>query len=141
MVHCFRPTGRMRYGINQKTLAKWKKRTSVAGLLTEPKEPHSTVLSLEEEAIIVALRKRTLLPLDDCLYEPTLPHLTRSFLHRYLQRHDISRLPDVVGDKPAKKKFKSYTTARVSSRRPPPFVPLPQTFLCPKSIDICDQFY
>jgi hypothetical protein len=29
-------------------------------------------------------------------------------LHRCLQRHGISRLPDVEGDKPAKKKFKSY---------------------------------
>jgi transposase InsO family protein len=29
-------------------------------------------------------------------------------LHRCLQRHGISRLPDVEGDKPAKKKFKTY---------------------------------
>ena len=46
-----------RYGINQKTVAKWKKRTSAADLPTGPKEPHSTVLSPEEEAIIVAFRK------------------------------------------------------------------------------------
>ncbi|MBN9066611.1 MAG: IS481 family transposase, partial [Rhizobiales bacterium] len=48
--------------------------------------------------------------LDDCLYalHPTIPHLTRSSLHRCLQRHGISRLPDVEGDRPAKKKFKSY---------------------------------
>ena len=57
-----------RYGINQKTVAKWKKRISVADLPTGPKEPKSTVLSSEEEAIIVAFRKHTLLPLDDCLY-------------------------------------------------------------------------
>ncbi|RWF38107.1 MAG: IS481 family transposase, partial [Mesorhizobium sp.] len=58
----------------------------------------------------VAFRRYTLLPLDDCLYalQPTIPHLTRSSLHRCLQRHGISRLPDVEGDKPAKKKFKSY---------------------------------
>ena len=99
-----------RYGINQKTVAKWKKRTSVADLPTGPKEPKSTVLSVEEEAIIVAFRRHTLLPLDDCLYalQPTIPHLTRSSLHRCLQRHGISRLPDVEGDKPAKKKFKTY---------------------------------
>lgn len=36
------------------------------------------------------------------------PHLTRCSLHRCLQRHGISRLPDVEGDKPAKKRFKSY---------------------------------
>jgi transposase InsO family protein len=99
-----------RYGINPKTVAKWKKRTSVADLATGPKEPHSTVLSLEEEAVIVAFRRHTLLPLDDCLYalQPTIPHLTRSSLHRCLQRHDISRLPEVEGDKEPKKKFKSY---------------------------------
>lgn len=99
-----------RYGINQKTVAKWKKRTSLADLPTGPKDPHSTVLSLEEETVVVAFRRHTLLPLDDCLYalQPTIPHLTRSSLHRCLQRHGISRLPDVEGDKEPKKKFRSY---------------------------------
>ncbi len=80
-----------RYGINQKTVAKWKHRTSVAGLPTGPRDPRSTVLWIEEEAVIVAFRRHTLLPLDDCLYvlQPTLPHLTRSSLHRCLQRHGI----------------------------------------------------
>jgi putative transposase len=61
---------------------------------TGPKEARSTTPSIEEEAIIVAFRKHTLLPLDDCLYslQATIPHLTRS-LHRCLQRHTISRLP------------------------------------------------
>ena len=40
----------------------------MADLLTSPKEPKSTSLSLEDEAIIVAFRQHTLLPLDDCLY-------------------------------------------------------------------------
>jgi transposase InsO family protein len=97
------------YGINPKTVAKWKKRGSVADLATGPKEPKSTVLSIEEEAVVVAFRRHTLLPLDDCLYalQATIPHLTRSSLHRCLHRHGISRLPEVEGDKPAKKKFKS----------------------------------
>jgi transposase InsO family protein len=66
--------------------------------------------SRPRQAIVVAFRKPTLLPLDDCLYalQPTIPHLTRSSLHRCLQRHGISRLPEVTGDKPAKEKFKSY---------------------------------
>jgi transposase InsO family protein len=99
-----------RYGVNQKTVAKWKKRSSVAELPTGPREAHSTVLSLEEEAVIVAFRRHTLLPLDDCLYalQPTIPQLKRSSLHRCLQRHGIGRLPDVEGDKPAKQKFKAY---------------------------------
>jgi transposase-like protein len=98
------------HGINQKTVAKWKKRSSVADLPTGPKEPKSTVLSTEDEAIIVAFRRHTLLPLDDCLYalQATLPHLTRSSLHRCLQRHGISRLPEVEGDSPNKRKFKTY---------------------------------
>ena len=100
-----------RYGINQKTVSKWKKRASVADLRTGPREPRSTVLSAEEEAIIIAFRRHTLLPLDDCLYalQPTIPHLTRSSLHRCLQRHGIGRLPDIEGEKPAKKKFKTYS--------------------------------
>jgi transposase InsO family protein len=99
-----------RYGINQKTVAKWKKRASVADVPTGPKDPKSTVLTIEEEAIVVAFRRHTLLPLDDCLYalQATIPHLSRSSLHRCLQRHGISRLPDVQGDRPDKKKFKSY---------------------------------
>lgn len=99
-----------RYGINQKTVAKWRARTSVADLPAGAREARSTVLSVEEEAVIVAFRRHTLLPLDDCLYalQPTIPHLTRSSLHRCLHRHGISRLPDVQGDKPAKRKFKSY---------------------------------
>ena len=98
------------YGINQKTVAKWKRRTSVQDLPTGPKDPKSTGLTIEEEAMIVAFRRHTLLPLDDCLYslQATIPHLTRSSLHRCLQRHGISRLPEVTGDKPGKKKFKSY---------------------------------
>ena len=81
-----------------------------ADLPTVPKEAQSTVLSLEDEAIVAAFRRHTLLPLDDCLYalQPTFPHLTRSSLHRCLQCHGISRLPDVQGDKAPKKKFKSY---------------------------------
>src|SRR5471030_3140891 len=77
---------------------------------TGPREPKSTVLTVEDEAIIVAFRRHTLLPLDDCLYslQATIPHLTRSSLHRCLQRHGISRLPEVEGDKPDKRKFKAY---------------------------------
>ena len=96
-------------GINVKTVAKWRKRDSVQDAAMGPKAAHSTVLSIQEEAVIVAFRRHTLLPLDDCLYalQPSIPHLTRSSLHRCLQRHGISRLPEVEGDKP-KKKFKRY---------------------------------
>jgi transposase InsO family protein len=98
------------YGINPKTVAKWKKREHVQDAAMGPKETHSTVLSAEEEAVIVAFRKHTLLPLDDCLYalQETIPHLTRSSLHRCLQRHGISRLPEVTDRPPKKSKFEKY---------------------------------
>ena len=97
-------------GINPKTVAKWRKRATVEDMKTGPTEPRSTVLTEAEEAAIVAFRRHTLLPLDDCLYapQPSIPHLTRSALHRCLQRHGISRLLDVESDKPKRQKFKRY---------------------------------
>jgi len=91
-------------------VAKWRKRCSLADLPTGPKTPRSTVLTAEQEAIIVAFRKHTLLPLDDCLYalQATIPRLTRSSLHRCLERHGISRLPELEGDKPKRQKFERY---------------------------------
>jgi len=46
-----------RFGINPKTVDKWRKRNSVEDLRTGPKNPRSTVLSVEEEAMIVAYRR------------------------------------------------------------------------------------
>ena len=99
-----------RFGVSPTTVQKWRKRATAADAAMGPKEPRSTVLTPEQEAMVVAFRRHTLLPLDDCLYalQPSIPPLTRSTLHRCLERHGISRLPSVEGDKPAKKKFKSY---------------------------------
>ena len=98
------------HGLNPKTVAKWRKRAFVHDAPMGPKIVRSTVLTAEEEAMVVAFRKHTLLPLDDCLYalQATIPRLTRSSLHRCLQRHGISRLPEIAGDKPAKQPFKRY---------------------------------
>jgi transposase InsO family protein len=99
-----------RYGVNPKTVLKWKKRSSVEDFPMGPKVRRSTTLSLTEEAVAVAFRKHTLLPLDDCLYalQATIPHLTRSALHRCFQRQGISRLPHLDAPGPARKKFKAY---------------------------------
>jgi transposase InsO family protein len=99
-----------RHGLNQKTVAKWRRRSFVHDVPMGPKSPRSTVLASEEEAAAVAFRKHTLLPLDDCVYalQATIPHLTRSSLHRCFQRHGISRLPEIAGDKPTKQPFKRY---------------------------------
>ena len=97
-------------GINPKTVAKWRKRATVEDLKTEPREPRLAVLTDAEEAMMVAFRRHKLMPLDNCLYalQPSIPHLTRSALHRCLQRNGISRLPDVEGDKPKRQRFKRY---------------------------------
>ena len=99
-----------RHGLNRKTVAKWRKRSFLHDAPMGPKAPRSTVLTPEEEAMAVAFRRHTLLPLDDCLYalQASIPHLTRSALHRCFQRHGISRLPEIDGEKTSKKAFKPY---------------------------------
>src|SRR5690349_6885087 len=94
----------IRYGLNPKTVAKSRQRTFTFDARMGPSWPRSLVLTEAEEAIVVEFRRRTLLPLDDvlgCLRE-TIPKLSRSALHRCLQRHGISRLPR-EGEKASKR--------------------------------------
>ena len=55
-------------GITPKSVAKWRKRATVEDMKTGPTAPESAVLTEAEEVTVVALRRHTLLPLDDCLY-------------------------------------------------------------------------
>lgn len=55
------------FEVNPKTVFKWRKRQSVENRRTGPKEPRSSVLGENEEAMGVAFRRHILLPLDDCL--------------------------------------------------------------------------
>jgi transposase-like protein len=98
-----------RYGVNPKTIQKWRKREFVHDAPMGPKVVRSISLSQLEEAAVVAFRIFTQLPLDDCLYSlrESIPQLTRSSLHRCLQRHGVSKLPQEKAVK-EKKKFKSY---------------------------------
>jgi len=84
-----------KYHLNPKTVRKWRGRTGTADAPMGPRQPRSSVLTEAEEAIVVELRRRTLLPLDDVLgrLRETIPALSRSALHRCLVRHGISRLP------------------------------------------------
>ncbi|GFD66721.1 hypothetical protein ksw1_26980 [Staphylococcus aureus] len=97
------------YGLNPKTVRKWRGRTTTVDEPMGPTAPKSTVLTPAEEVIVVAFRQKTLLPLDDVLgcLRQTIPNLSRSALHRCLQRHGISRLP---GEETAekRKRFKTY---------------------------------
>lgn len=97
-----------RFGINDKTVRKWRLRQTVEDEPMGPKQQRSSVLSSIEEAAIVALRVQARLPLDDVFValKDVIPHLTRSSLHRCLQRHGISRLPKIDREKP--KRFKAY---------------------------------
>jgi len=100
-----------RYNINQNTVLKWKNRKHVTDLRPGP-PARSKALTRQEEAAVVAFRKHTLLPLDDCLYtlRKILPKLTRSCLYRCFKRHGINRLPhlDKKPLKKEKKHFKKY---------------------------------
>jgi hypothetical protein len=49
------------------TVSKWKKRSFVQDAPMGPKQPRSTVLTPEEEALIMAFHQHTRLPLDDGL--------------------------------------------------------------------------
>jgi hypothetical protein len=81
-----------------------------AGLLQILRPFPSALLGEGDEAAIVAFRRHTLLPLDHCLdaLQSAIPHLTRSALYRCLQRHGISRLPEVEDDNPPRQKFKRH---------------------------------
>lgn len=101
-----------RFGINPKTVIKWRKRDYCNDNSMGPKIVKSTVLSEAEEEAIVAFRKITGLPLDDVLYslQEAIPHLSRSSLHRCLKRHGCSLLPKLIKNPSdtKKKKFKEY---------------------------------
>src|SRR3712207_2214816 len=77
-----------RYGLNPKTIAKWRRRATTADPYMGPSRPRSAMLTDAEEAIVVAFRRHTLLPLDDVVGYlcEGIPKLARSALHRCLQR-------------------------------------------------------
>lgn len=104
-----------RHGISPTTVQKWRKRETAADAAMGPKDTRSTTLTPEQEAMVVTFRRHAVLPLDDGLYalQPSIPALTRSSLHRCLQRHGISRLPQAEGDKPDRKRFKAHPTGYV----------------------------
>lgn len=85
-----------RFGVSQTTIYKWIKRESNQDLKMGTKTPN-TVLNKFEEQIVCSVRKNLLLSLDD-LYvtlKDQIPKLSRSNLHRCLQRHGLSNLKDI----------------------------------------------
>lgn len=80
-----------------------------------PAWPRSATLTEAEETIVVGVRRRTLLPLDDVLgcWRETIPRLTRSALHRCLVRHGISRLPQAEDQACKRRRFAETTIGYV----------------------------
>lgn len=64
--------------LNPKTISKWKKRDFARDAAIGAKATCPTTHSPAEEAMIAALRKPALLPLDDGPYalQATIPHLS-----------------------------------------------------------------
>jgi hypothetical protein len=83
-----------RYGVNRKTIAKWKAREFTSDERMGPKTRRSSLLSYKDEAIILAYRWRTRLPLDDAYsrLRRQIPKLSRSGLYRCLKRHGLGRI-------------------------------------------------
>ena len=86
------------YHLDRKTVRKWKERGATAQVADLPcggLRRQRCALTVEEEEIILAFRKKFSLALDDCLValKGCIPRLTRSNLHRCLVRAGVSRLP------------------------------------------------
>ncbi|HEX7856140.1 MAG TPA: TetR family transcriptional regulator [Sphingobium sp.] len=84
-----------RHGLNPKTVAKWRGRTDGADRKPGPARTAPRALSARDEAVILGFRRYLPLSLDDSMafLAPRLPGLSRSALHRLLQRHGLSRPP------------------------------------------------
>ena len=98
-----------KFSINRKTVMKWKKADSVEDKRSGPKKPKS-VLSSQEQSILCEFRRTTKLSLDDIFiaFCEKIPTLSRSNLHRCLQRNGLSARPVDENEKREKKKFKDY---------------------------------
>lgn len=99
-----------RLSLNPKTISKWKNAGRTRDKKSGPTIPRSTVLTEQEEQVICEFRRVTKFSLDDVFIAlmDEIPKMTRSNLHRCLQRHGLSRLPKVDVVKKEKKSFKEY---------------------------------
>jgi transposase InsO family protein len=79
-------------GIHPRTVARWKARQDIADRSTRPHRLATTITEWEE-ALILELRRSLTLPLDDivaAMRRCVNPQLSRSGVHRCLQRHGLS---------------------------------------------------
>jgi IS30 family transposase len=96
-------------GVGETTIRRWRGRTSVEDRSHRPKKL-SIGLTGTEETLVCELRTSLQLPLDDIvevMQRCIRPTLSRSAIHRCLQRHGISRRPK--SDKPKAGIFEQAT--------------------------------
>ncbi len=83
--------------ISESTVRKWRQRESMSDASHVPKQLNTT-LSEAQEYVVVELRTRLLLSLDELLVvckQFINPHVSRAGLQRCLKRHGVSRLADM----------------------------------------------
>lgn len=97
-----------RFGLNPKTVLKWRRRDVLHDKPYGAKTHHS-VLSLWEQKIIVKVRKHLKHNLDDLvlILKPYIPSLNRDNCYRVLVKHNLNRLPSQFQDK-GRGKFGHY---------------------------------
>ncbi|NRB39854.1 MAG: helix-turn-helix domain-containing protein [Pseudomonadales bacterium] len=86
--------------ISESTVRKWRKRESINDESNTPKQLNTT-LTLAQEYVVVELRQRLLLSLDELLAvcrEFINPCVSRAGLQRCLKRNGVSRLVDLDED-------------------------------------------
>jgi hypothetical protein len=83
-----------RINVSRNTIAKWRARESTSDERMGPKYPRSKVLTLNDEALVLAYHWRTRLTLDDSLVrlKRLIPKLTRSALYRCLKRNGLNNI-------------------------------------------------
>ena len=80
-------------GVHPKTIRRWRKRTTVEDRSHRPKNLQVSLTEIEER-LVCELRKSLALSLDDIvevMHRCVNPKLSRSAIHRTLQRHALSK--------------------------------------------------
>lgn len=98
------------FNVSRDTIRKWRHRDTVQDSSHTAHRLQST-LNAGQEALVIYLRTRLLLPLDDLLaviHEFLEPAMSRSALDRLLRRHGHARLPAAEQEVRASKPFKAY---------------------------------
>jgi hypothetical protein len=83
------------FGLNVKTIAKWRRRKRTTDMPMGPNSSVSSVLLPFEEATIALFRRHTCLSLEETLLrlKHLIPRLTRSTLQRSLKRYGVNKIP------------------------------------------------